>query len=264
MRHQNRSEKKKSKLLYRIIFLIALCVFAYSGFELFKIYKANYDEANERNRVASLGKIDPSKPFAVDFASLQEVNPDIIGWIIIPGTEISYPILKGSDNEYYLNHTFEKQENYAGSIFVDYRQAADFSDPNTFVYGHNVFHGTMFAELEKFKDPQFYEEHPYFFVYTPNGNYRADIMSMYSTMAYSESYKIGFTHSEFFMDYVNMVKGLAEVPRVVPFEKEDTMITLSTCSYEQGGVASDARYLLHAKLTPWTGDYIPSTEEIID
>ncbi len=263
----NRKRRKKKqtrgqKMFNRLLFFVALVVFLYSGFELFKIYKANYDEKKEHNRITSIAGIpeNPREPFKVDFNALQAINEDVAGWIIIPDTEINYPIVKSSDNDYYLNHTFEKKVNYAGSIFIDYRQARDFSDTNTFIYGHNVYHGTMFAELEKFKDAQFFNDHPYIYLYTPQGNYRAEVMSMYHTTSSSDSYKIGFGHNQAFLDYVTSIKAKSLHKREVPFEMNDRMITLSTCSYELGGVGSEGRYLVHAKLVPWEGNYDKNLE----
>lgn len=259
---KHKKQKRGQRVLNRMLFLIALAVFLYSGFELFKIYKANYDEKKEHDRITSIAGVpeNPREPFTVDFPALQAINSDVAGWIIIPDTEINYPIVKSSDNDYYLNHTFEKKVNYAGSIFIDYRQARDFSDMNTFIYGHNVYHGTMFAELEKFKDAQFFNDHPYIYLYTPQGNYRAEVMSMYHTTADSDSYKIGFRPNQVFLDYVNLVKSKSLHKREVSFDKNDRMITLSTCSYELGGVGSAGRYLVHAKLVPWDGNYDKNLE----
>lgn len=256
-RMKDKKQGKGKRIVNKIVFLIALAVFLYSGFELFKIYKANYDEKQEHERISLVAGIpkDPREPFTVDFPALQAINSDVSGWIIIPDTDINYPIVKSSDNDYYLNHTFERKVNYAGSIFIDYRQARDFSDMNTFIYGHNVYHGTMFAELEKFKDAQFFNDHPYIYLYTPQGNYRAEVMSMYHTTASSDSYKIGFQANQTFLNYVNAVKSKSLHKREVPFEIGDRMITLSTCSYELGGVGSEGRYLVHAKLVPWEGNY---------
>lgn len=243
------------KILYIIIFLLALLIFIFSAYKLFTIFKANWDEKQETEKINTISKIptdfesDPT--FSVDFEELSKINSDVRAWIVIPGTEISYPIVQGKDNSYYLNRTFEKQSNYAGAIFIDYRADSSFANLNTFVYGHNVKHGTMFAELEKFKHRDFYLEHPYIYIFTPEKKYRCPVMSMYSTEAGSDSYVSGHVTWEQFEPYVNLIKSKAEVKKEVAFTQGDRMITLSTCSYERGGVASEARYLLHAKLEEW-------------
>ena len=87
-------------------------------------------------------------PLQVDFASLEAINPDIVGWIYIEALDISYPVVHGEDNDFYLHRTFEKKDNFAGSIFVEYRNSGDFSDPNTIVYGHNMKNQSMFGKLK--------------------------------------------------------------------------------------------------------------------
>ena len=89
-------------------------------------------------------------PPQVDWANLKAINEDIIGWIQIEGTEISYPIVKGIDNSYYLNHTVQKTYNIAGSIFLDYRNERDFSDSKNIIYGHNMKDGSMFHVLRNY------------------------------------------------------------------------------------------------------------------
>ena len=97
----------------------------------------------------------------INFPALKEINPDVCGWICIEGTNIDFPILRGEDNELYLNTDFYGKQSFMGSIFMDYRCAADFSDDFTLIYGHNVKGGRMFADLCKFKDQSFFDAHPY-------------------------------------------------------------------------------------------------------
>lgn len=149
---------KTKKIIYDILFVIALAVFLFSAYKLISIYYLNYQEGKEKDAVQEVAKV-PKNPekedFTIDWKALKEKNPEVVGWILIPDTDISYPIVQGSDNSYYLNHTFEKKENYAGAIFMDAGADASFQDRNTIIYGHNVKHGTMFAELEKFKEQAF-------------------------------------------------------------------------------------------------------------
>ena len=89
------------------------------------------------------------QPPEVDFEELQKMNSDVIGWIEVEAIpEISYPIVRGEDNDYYLHRTFKKANNSAGSIFVDYRNGQYFGDCNTIVYGHNMKNGSMFGKLK--------------------------------------------------------------------------------------------------------------------
>ena len=129
-------EKKKHRFFFWLIFFAALIVFLYSAFQLFKILKANWDEKREKDRIIEIGNIpeDPEAPFTINWEALKKENDQIKAWIIVPDTNISYPIVQGTDNDYYLHHTFGKQENYAGAVFIDYHNKPDFSDNNTLIY----------------------------------------------------------------------------------------------------------------------------------
>lgn len=255
-----KEKKKKKNVLFWIFFLIALLVFLYSAYKLFEILKANWDEKRELERITEIAKIpeNPETPFTIDWQALKEVNDHVVAWLIVPDTNISYPIVQGSDNKYYLEHTFEKQYNYAGAIFMDQHNKADFSDNNTFIYGHNVRHGTMFAELEKFTEKDFFSEHRYVYLFTEKQNYKCEIVSFHSTKDRSDFYKYGITDIKEWKSYIDLIRGASingYVHTDVEVGESDRLISLSTCSYEIGGELTDQRYLLHAKLVPWIGQY---------
>ena len=98
----------------------------------------------------------------IDFDALRAINPDIVGWIVVPGTTIDYPVVQGRDNEWYLHRTFRGERNSAGAIFIDYLNAPDFSDGHTLVFGHNMQRGNMFAPLHGWDGDRFR-------IYTPDG-----------------------------------------------------------------------------------------------
>lgn len=251
-----KKNSKTKKILYDILIVIALIVFLFSGYQLFNIYYLNYQEGKETKNIQEIAKVkkNPEKEdFTIDWKALQKKNPKIIGWILIPDTDISYPIVQGEDNDYYLTHTFENKENYAGAIFLDAYAQKNFKDKNTIIYGHNVKHGTMFADLEKFKEASFYKKHPYVYVFTPKQNYRAEVFSFYTTEADSASYRLQYGDEEDYLSYLNMIYQLSESKRKMNLEAKDHIVTLSTCSYERNGQPSNLRYLLHAKLVKWNG-----------
>lgn len=260
---KKRKEKKPTspmrKWIDRIILVIAVCVFFYAGFNLFTIYKANHDESKEIDYLRELVEAPTTEKeleeFKVDFDKLKEVNKAVVGWIVVEDTDISYPVVKGSDNEYYLDHTFSNYTNYAGAIFMDYRNQADLSDLNTFVYGHNVHHGTMFAELSNYMDSNFFNTHPYVYYYTPDANYKLQVFSAYVEKADSSSHRLSFAGSEDYQDYINHVKGLSRYDSGVSMTASNHMLTLYTCSYENGRNPSntdaqyiDERYFIHCKI----------------
>ena len=132
----------------------------------------------------------------MDFASLQAINPDIVAWLRIPGV-LEYPVVRGKDNSYYLNHTVQKTYNIAGSIFLDYRNERDFSDSKNIIYGHNMKDGSMFHVLRNYQDIDFFQEHTDMEIYLPDGrtlNYQ--IIACEQVPADSEVYQITKYDSE--------------------------------------------------------------------
>lgn len=106
----------------------------------------------------------------VNHERLTEINPDYRGWLNITGTNISYPVPQGPDNEYYLHKLFEtKQYEYAGSLFIDAYSYRMEDQDNLIIYGHNMKDGSMFGDLKKFKDKAYFDANPYIEFYTETG-----------------------------------------------------------------------------------------------
>jgi len=167
----------------------------------------------------------------VDFAKLQEVNEDIVGWIRVNALGISYPITQGEDNDYYLHRTFEGVENFAGCIFMEYQNNSDLTDKNTIIYGHNMKNGSMFGKLKQFKEEGVYDSNPYFWIYTPEKVYRYDIFSCAEVGVFGDTYQISFVDDEAFMKFVDNAKARSVVDGSwVEVTEEDSVVTLSTCT----------------------------------
>lgn len=250
--------KKIGRKIESIVLLIAVGVFIYAALNIFGILKLNKEEKDEISEIREIVKVpdDELDEFSIDFNELLSINEDVVGWIVVEDTAISYPIVQGKDNEYYLNHTFKKYENYAGSIFMDYRANRNFEDHNTFIYGHNVFHGTMFAELSNYMDKAFLEAHPYIYLYTPTQNYKLQVASAYVDKEDSDSYKNQQYYTiEQYQEYINMIMKKSRHNTNVSLTTDDKIVTLYTCSYESGNNPSNTeaedindRYYIHAKI----------------
>ena len=162
-RSRKKGKKKKSGLLSNLILILAVCVFVFSGYQLYQIFAEYHEGKKEYEEIRELViQEEPKKEteeekepevqprFTVDFATLQQMNPDTVGWIRFEEpSEISYPVVKGRDNEEYLTRTFEANDNKLGTLFVDKDNTGTFTDRNTIIYGHNMKNGTMFAQLLK-------------------------------------------------------------------------------------------------------------------
>lgn len=183
---------------------------------------------------------DPVQYPAVNFEALLELNEDVIGWIYIEGTQINYPIVQGADNRHYVSTMVDGRNNAAGSIFMDYRNAPDFSDRHTVIYGHNMRNGSMFADTVKYKSPAFLEAHPTGMIMTPDGNFQFEVIAGYVANLEDSSWQLDFAGDEDFGNWLNQTMEMSTIGGTVIPETDDRIITLSTCSYE----FSDARYVL--------------------
>ena len=240
-------KKKKSDVLLTIALIVAIAVFCYAAFNLYHIYteyKKGTDEYNQIEEMAVTERDADSAevagpnaqlkpPIEVDFDKLKSVNEDVVGWIYVDALpDISYPIVKGKDNQTYLHQTYEKNYNFAGTIFVDYENSGDFSDCNTLVYGHNMKNGSMFGHLKKFReDDKLYKQDKYFWILTPERNYRYEIISAYTTGVNSDTYTLFKGPGEEFEKYLETIKGYSEIQTYdTDLTIKDKIVTLSTCT----------------------------------
>lgn len=100
------------------------------------------------------------RDISVDWDALKAINPDIVGWIVLRGTNINYPILKGKNNDEYLYHLYTKEYSIAGSIFVDFQTEEPFEQDLTILYRHRMKDGSMFATLKYYFWEEYYPDHP--------------------------------------------------------------------------------------------------------
>lgn len=185
-------------------------------------------------------------PITVDFEKLRRVNKDVVGWIYCEGTVINYPVMRGADNDFYLDHTYDKAPNRAGSIFIEALNAPDFADSNTIIYGHHMKNGAMFATLKSWADQEYYEEHPEFWLLTPDQDYRILLFSGYTTSAASGTYAIFQGPGPEFEEYLRAACANSDFSTDVEPDPNGKFVLLSTCEY----VFEDARYVLHGMLVP--------------
>lgn len=180
----------------------------------------------------------------IDLKALQEVNPEVIGWIFIPETEINYPILQGEDNQFYLKHTWEKMENPMGSIFMEHRNTNDFADFNTILYGHNMNSGTMFADLKEFSTTWFREQTPYVYLANDQGVFRYEVFSYFKAKLDSPVYGLSFNQRQTREKLITTALEESNADLGVVPSYTDRILTLSTCS----GSARDNRWVVLARL----------------
>ena len=172
----------------KIILVLCIVVFGIAAMNLVEIEKEYYDGQKEYEELkeyteekANGQQDDPTESEAeektIDFAELRKINEDIVAWIQIPGIDVDYPVVQGEDNEYYLYHTFRKEANKAGSIFLDYRNRADFTEQRVIIYGHNMKDGSMFSSLKKYQDSVLREESGTVYLYLPEKTLQLEIVA---------------------------------------------------------------------------------------
>lgn len=185
----------------------------------------------------------------INFDELKAINPEIIAYIQIPGTNVDYPVLQSMDSDdYYLHRDIYGNYKYAGSIYMQICNLDDFTDRVTVLYGHNMANGSMFADLHDFEDTEFFNSHKEFYIYTEDRKLTYEIVSAY---VYDDRHimnSFNFAEDSVFLEYLDFIQNprstlcnSRELNRELTVE--DRVVTLSTC-LDNG----DGRYLLQGVL----------------
>lgn len=249
-RQKRRQKKAAFDVLSGAVLIIAVCVFVFSLYQLVLAlapYFAGGKEYSEIKELAITADEDGSG-FRIDFDALSAENPDTVAWIRFDEPSvISYPVVKGSDNEEYLTKTFSASDNKLGAIFMNVDNNADLSDRNTIIYGHHLnTGGEMFSELLKYEDESFCRENPYFYIYTPDGSVRTyTIFAAGVVKDTAEQYTVGFASDETFANYIEVCRGGSAYPVDVQVDAQSKIVTLSTCT----NVRDDERFIVQGVLT---------------
>lgn len=214
------------------------------------------DEINEMlagmkaTETAETATEEQSEVIPVKFEELQAVNPDIYAWITVPGTVIDYPILQhASDNTYYLMHNIDGSYGYPGCVYTENMNSKDFTDNNTVIYGHNMKNGSMFAQLHKFEDPDFFNENREVLIYLPDEVLHYTIFAAHIYDDRHLLYSFDFTDPEVYQKYLDSIFSTrdmsANIDKDITVTTDDQIITLVTCI----GSQPNNRLLVQAVLT---------------
>ena len=173
---------------------------------------------------------------------LKSINSDYKMWIQIENTNINYPVVQGSDNDYYLKHNFRKESNISGTVFVESANDID-NDKNIILYGHNMRNGTMFNNITNYKEESFFNEDNKINIIMNNTLYEYEVFSVYVKNVSEVNLAIGFANEDEFINYAYNQADESIYKKDVDFSAEDNLITLVTCSYE----FTDARTIVVAR-----------------
>lgn len=261
------------KGLMAVLLIAAIAVFLLAGYKLYTIYSEyktgtdEYMKVSEHVRAAAplsneeaealeelpeaelttAQKLAKAKipVLSIDFEDLKKINPDFIGWIYYPGLGISYPIVQGEDDEFYLHHTFEGAANSNGCIFAGAGFNKDFTSFNTFLYGHNMRNGSMFGSLKRLvREEGLFSQNKEFFVYTEEAYRKYRIYSYYITPPTSDTYQVAQNRAGY-DEYVLRVHARSVEDCGTVVDTDRPSVTLSTCS---GTGAAKQRLVVHGIL----------------
>ena len=175
----------------------------------------------------------------IDFVRLKEVNTAAAAWLFCPDTAIDYPVMRAHDYSYYLNHLPDGTPNKNGSLFIDYNNAPDFSQPLTVIYGHHMKSGKMFGSLKGYKNQGYYEQHPVMYLYTEAGAHRIDLL--YGCVIGAKQWREqGFMFAENLPALLDWAAASTTFQSRVAYDGKSRIVALSTCSYE----FDSARYVM--------------------
>lgn len=246
--------KNMKRLICTVLLILLLCVFLFSAYRIYSYIGEERESGYLMNSLIDEAVVPSSDlenepnakerpPITVDFNALWETNQDIIAWIYCEGTPINYPIAQRDDNSYYLRRLLDGSYNVAGTLFLDYRCKADFTNCNSIIYGHNMKNDTMFGTLLEYTEQSYYEAHPVMWLLTPEQNYKIELFAGFVTPSDSESYDVICNMNDW-KQYIEDALQKSTFTANVESEGIERIITLSTCSYEYG----NARYVLLGRL----------------
>ena len=260
----DKKSKKKKSVLAIIVLVIALIAFAVSALIIVRnIYLSKKNQQQSQALAESINGAEDDDTVGPDgifekYRALYNQNQDFVGWIRIPGTSVNHPVVKAADNDFYLHRGLDKKYDVRGTVFMDYRDHIDELCKNTILYGHNNLDSTMFSDLEKYKNVEFYKQSPIIEFNTIYKNYKWKIIAVYYTNAddkddngYALNYIYPFMTDDSFNTYIIEMMERTLYFTGVDVNKYDKILTLSTCTRDmdiRGRGETNARFVVIGRL----------------
>lgn len=243
-------ESEKFTIVQKVLLIIFICIFCYSAFTLISWYigtkkaESKYEDLAQKVITEDINQEpdeNKNKPQGINFDELKQINEDIIGWIKIDGTTINYPIVKTTDNEFYLKKDIYKEYDSCGSIFMDYKNHENFTDKNNVIYGHHIKSGIMFADLVNIYKGNLGTDIDVN-IYTPSKERVYKIFSSYESNPEDYAINTSIKESEY-DEFIENLKNRSSIDYKVSPKESSQILTLSTCDN-----TGKKRILVHAKL----------------
>ena len=243
---------KTAQRILLLIILLSSLLFAYFVYRIFAIqniyveadslYENIVDSYTIENNMDSTQHEESVK--VIDFNALKEINEDVIAWLELPDSAINYPVVQGADNEYYLEHLFNKEVNHSGAVFMDYRSNSQFKDKFTPIYAHHTNNGSMFYDLERYKDQAYYDTHTMLNLYTETDRYHLYPIAGRVMDGSTAFIQLEFYDNEEYENYINDLISISTFKSHSYFDINDQIILLSTCTDDY----YNSRYVLICKV----------------
>ena len=221
----------------------------------YTVVRGKFDRwmADEAKKEEDETKIDASDPYwdfintsflSIDYSKLREKNKDIIGWVKVNSTNINYPVVQYSDNEYYLTHDLYKNYNGGGWVFLDYRNKNDFNNKNSIIYAHGRENKTMFGTLKNILNKEWYQNKDNYVIKTSSlsGSYVWQVFSVYKIPDTNDYIKTNFSTDSEYQTFLNLITKRSIYDFKTNVTINNKILTLSTCFDD------NSKVVLHAKL----------------
>ena len=169
--------------------------------------------------------------FGISWENLRKINSEVAAWITISGADISYPVVQGMDDEYYLKHNFKKEEDLFGCIFLEHNNKKNFMGSHSILYGHNIEGNMMFANLNRYEQPEFLEKCPEIEIKTPERKFLYKIFSIEQAGSQSAAFEYGYDlSSPAYKQQLATLKENSMYETGIEPDDSKPMVTLITCN----------------------------------
>lgn len=247
---KNNKKKGGAKDFFLVLIIILLVgIIIFSGTQIYKIISEYHAADVVKDSLQVYKPVVDKTDFEKDnttvevspLIELNEMYPDVVGWLTIDDTSIDYVFAQGKDNERYLRATLEGNYLVSGTVFLDYRSPRDFSNFNSIIYGHLMNNGTMFADIEKFQKPAYFDSHEKGNLFLMDKTYDLEI---FAYMVVDSMDPIIYNPEISGSEFLPYVQQNAINYRDIGVTENDKLVTLSTCS----NLSEEARCVLVARL----------------
>jgi sortase B len=250
MENDNKKDNRKASRTLLIVVAVLMIIFGlvYFGYYMYNQYTARQEETEYSSIASTTQTTESLVDNPIDFESLQADNDDVYAWIQIPDTNVDYPIVQSADDdEFYLKHSAtDKSWVASGAIYTESVNTKTFNDRVTLIYGHNGYSDTMFTTLHKFENSDFFDEHEYFYIYTPDSKLTYKIVSAFKYDNRHIMNSFDFQNNTIYNEFLTMIQNPETNNKNIRknLDKEltinDNIVVLSTCITNQ----KSSRYLV--------------------